>query len=103
MLENETDVISHLLEVESLASTVVDDAQLEASNSVLEAKTKAQKIFQSKYQDIINELENQYIQKSQTYKNQYEAELNSFKLQPIKNEKDTNSFYNFLDTLVFKS
>ena len=49
MENNELEIINHLLEVEKGASSLIDEAQLEAEKTILDAKTKYNKEYKEKY------------------------------------------------------
>ena len=59
---NETDVIGHLIQIESEAADMLLNAQAEADKRITEAKQKADNIYKEKYENLINELENTYNQ-----------------------------------------
>lgn len=103
MAENEANVISHLLEVETVASNFVENAQIEANKRVLSAKTQADEIFHSKYAEILKDFESQYEQKVISYKNEHEQIISTYKEKLFASQKDVNSFNGFLDKLFANS
>ena len=89
MAENEVNVISHLLEVESQATALIDDAQIESNKRITEAKTKADELFYTKYRDIVEAAHN--------------AEIESYKNKISNSEKDVDAFNSFLNKTLFKA
>lgn len=103
MAENEVNVISHLLEVESQATVLIDDAQIESNKRITEAKTKADELFYTKYRDIVETLENDFNKKIQGYEAAHNAEIESYKNKISNSEKDVDAFNSFLNKTLFKA
>ncbi len=103
MAENEVNVISHLLEVESQASALIDDAQIESNKKILAAKAKADEIFYSKYRETVEVLEKQYNDKIKSYETEHNNEIESYKNKIVKSEKDVNAFNSFLNSTLSKA
>lgn len=98
MAENEVNVISHLLEVESQASALIDDAQIEGNKRIIAAKTKADELFYSKYSENVASLEIQYNQIIESYETAHKEMLESYKKQILASEKNTEAFNSFLSS-----
>ena len=60
MAENEVNVISHLLSVESEASELVNNAKSEADKIIVEARSKADSEFRQKFEKIAEKLESEH-------------------------------------------
>lgn len=103
MAENEVNVISHLLEVESQASALIGDAQNESNKKILAAKAKADEIFYTKYRDTVEFLEKEYNDKVQNYESEHNEEIKSYKDKIVHSEKDIAAFNTFLDKAFVKA
>lgn len=103
MAENEVNVISHLLEVESQASALIDDAQIESNKRITQAKTKADELFYNKYRETVENLEKEYNQKVQGYEAEHNAEIESYKNKITSSAKDVNAFNSFLNSTLLKA
>lgn len=103
MAENEVNVISHLLEVESQASALIEDAQIESNKRIMQAKTKADEIYYSKYRDSIQTLESEYNQKIKSYEAEHNAEIESYKNKILNSVKDVDAFNALLNKTLLKA
>ncbi len=100
MAENEINVINHLLEIESQATTLIDDAQVESKRRTMAAKAKADEIFSAKYRDLVETLEKEYNEKNQQYQTEHNNEIESYKNKILQANQDVNAFNAFLDNIL---
>lgn len=101
MSETETNIISHLLEVETEAESVIDAAQVESSKRILASKASADELFHSKYAELVQRLEAETDEKLRGYSKTHDEELESYKSTVLQTEKDVGSFNSFLDKILF--
>ncbi|MDR0599303.1 MAG: hypothetical protein LBG84_04380 [Treponema sp.] len=71
----DTALLQHLLEIESQAVVLVDEAQAEADRRVREAEEKNRAFYDEQYQALIKELEADYEKQLEAVKAEYEATL----------------------------
>lgn len=100
---DEIDIISHLIDVEQQATSLVLDAQIEADQRIADARSLADTQFKELYEKMINSLEKKTSKEIDTIKLSYEQESNEF-AQNIKNmPKDIPAFEDMLKSLLFKA
>lgn len=102
MRENEVDVMEHLLDVETRASAIVEDAQTESQKKIASAKSKADDDFNSKCSGIEKDLESDCNNKIKSADEEHSTLIQNFQNQITKSEKDTLSFNSFMDKVLFK-
>lgn len=100
---SEIDVISHLMNVENQASSLIYDAQTVAEKNISEARAKADSIYKERYDNLIKDFESNL---TETKNKILQENRNSFqgyqqKIQSVA--QDEKSFNNLLDSLLFKS
>ncbi|MCQ2611751.1 MAG: hypothetical protein MJ169_08385 [Treponema sp.] len=100
MTDSEVNVISHLLEVEQNAESLVSDATAESSRRIIEAKSKADEEFNAKYTAMVNELDSSYNADIDSYQKKHTEELESYKTQVTSSTKDIQGFNKLLDSLL---
>ncbi len=102
MAENDSNVIEHLLEVESVASSYTNDANAEATKILNAAKAKADQEYLSKVSEKTAELEKAFEEDSAKIKEKVTLEINSYKESITKSTQDTVAFNSLMDRLVLK-
>ena len=98
--ENDKDILGHLLEVESDASSLALEASEEADKRRSAAKQKADSEYRAKYEEMINSLDawlNSEKEKNDTALKAVFAEYDE-RLKALP--KDIDSFYSFVDSLL---
>lgn len=103
MAGKEADVITHLLEVESQASALIDDAQTESSRRILSAKQKADESFQAKYRELVEVLENDYSQKIKSLDENHRKAFEIYQETIRNSNKDVDAFNSMLDKILLKA
>jgi vacuolar-type H+-ATPase subunit H len=101
MENNELEIINHLLEVEKGASSLIDEAQLEAEKTILDAKTKYNKEYKEKYDSIVTLLEEDYKKELQKADEKHQKEMDDYKKELESKEIKTKEFNDFLDKEFF--
>jgi vacuolar-type H+-ATPase subunit H len=77
-MEN-TDVLQHLLEIESRASVLVDDAQAEADKRIRAAEEQGRLAYDRQYQDLVQKLEAEYTVQVQAIRAEYRQSLEEYR------------------------
>lgn len=100
---SEIDVISHLMNVENQASSLIFDAQTVAEENINEARAKADSIYKERYDNLIKDFEsnltetkNKILQENRNSFQEYQQKIQSV-------AQDEKSFNALLDSLLFKS
>ena len=100
---SEIDVISHLMNVENQASSLIFDAQTVAEKNINEARARADSIYKERYDNLIKDFEsnltetkNKILQENRNSFQEYQQKIQSV-------AKDEKSFNALLDSLLFKS
>lgn len=96
-----TDVIGHLIEIETEAANMIMDAQTEADNRILEAKQKADTIYKEKYEELINTLENNFLQQKLEIDSNYDKIFEDFREKISSVNQDKRALNIKLDTYLF--
>jgi len=88
----DTDILQHLLEIESQASTLVNDAQMEADRRVKEAEEQNRQAYDAGYQKLITELEAEYRKEQDAVKVEYDKALDEYRQSLAGMSMDANGF-----------
>lgn len=75
---DERDVLQHLLEVESKAATLVNDAQAAADSRIAEAAKSARSAHEATYTARSSELEASYLSSIEDAKEEYRRLLDAY-------------------------
>ena len=100
MEQSESNVIEHLLEVESLASSLTGEARNKAAEIVNEAKAKAEQDFLTLFNQQVSELENSFTENSAKINEKIALEISSYKEEISKSVQDRVAFNSLMDRLV---
>jgi len=94
------EILQHLLEIESKAATLVDDAQAEADRRVSEGEKQNRARYDEQYAREVAALEEAYSADislaRENYRKQLEEYHNSLKAQP----SDTKAFFSLAEKLL---
>jgi len=98
-MENQ-EILQHLLEIESKAATLVDDAQAEADRRVAEAEKQNRARYDEQYAKEVETLEETFSRDvalaKENYRKQLEDYHDSLKAQP----PDTKAFFLLAEKLL---
>jgi len=95
-----TEVLGHLLKIESEAALLVDEAQAEADNRVKEAEKQNRALFDERYRAESEKLENEFQKSKEQARRKYQEELDAYTRQFSSIKADTGKFTALLDKLV---
>ena len=97
---SEIDVISHLMNVENQASSLIFDAQTVAEKNINEARAKADSIYKERYDNLIKDFEsnltetkNKILQENRNSFQEYQQKIQSV----VQDEKSFNLFKLFTE------
>jgi vacuolar-type H+-ATPase subunit H len=75
----DTGVLQHLLEIESQASVLVDDARAEADKRIKTAEEQNRLRYDKQYQDLVQKLEAEYLEQVQAVRAEYRQSLEEYR------------------------
>ncbi len=99
---DEQDMLRHLLEVESEAASLVNDAQIEADKRVAENEKQHRSRFDDQYSKEVSLLEENYRNALSEVRNRYDEELKAYR-ESFEHEKiDHEAFVSLAESFLFK-
>ena len=99
---SENNVISHLMNVENQASTLIFEAQTVAEKNISDARATAENLYKQKYEKLLNELELDYSEKIQKIIQNNKNSFNQYQQKIQDLPQDEKSFNELLDSLLFE-
>jgi len=97
----ELDIINHLLSIEKDASSLINDAQIEAEKRVSDAKVKYNSEYKEKYEAIVKDLESDFQTEMEQIKAAHDKEIKDYENELESCEKNATNFNQVLDKLLF--
>ena len=97
----EIDAINHLLEVEKNASTLINDAAMEAERRLSQARAKYNSEYKTRYDEIAAQLEADYHNNHKTVEDKYQKDIDSYKESLAAKPQNAEAFSSLLDKLIF--
>jgi len=97
------EVLGHLLEIESEAAALVDDAQAEADRRITEAEKQNRIAYEERYRAENNRLESELRSTKERAQQQYQKELESYKIKIAAVSADTDRFSDLLSNFLLNS
>ena len=94
------EVLDHLLEIESAAAALVNDAQAEADNRITEAEKQNRAAFDRRYVEENQRFEKEFLQLKELSRQEYQKELEIYKEKISSMHVNNDRFSNLLDSLV---
>ena len=101
MAANESEIISHLLEVEQNAAALTESAQIDADKKIGEAKKEADARFKAAYEKIVSEQEENYAKASAQAQGRADDAIRTFKETVSASRKTPEEFNSYLDKVLF--
>lgn len=102
-VNNEISVISHLIQVEKAASSLIDDAVKEAEMRLSQARSESNQQFKDKYDKVVATLEEEYNHNIQKLQSEHDEKVQSFKDSLSSQNQDKQAFQSLLNELLFQS
>lgn len=99
----ETDIIGHLIQIESEAANMLLDAQTEVDRRITEAKQKADNLYKEKYENLIKELDTQFEAKKNQVLKDCNIIIDDYKEKVLSSNQDKRAFNLYLDSIIFGS
>ena len=98
----ESDIISHLIQVETAASNMISEAQEEVERRITEEKKKADKLYKENFDKLINTLEEEFIEKKHQVDEELAEKLNVYKNNLKSLNQDKRAFNLKLDSYLWE-
>jgi vacuolar-type H+-ATPase subunit H len=95
------DVLQHLLEIESQAAVLVDDAQAEAGRRIKEAEEKNRSHYDQSYRALVENLDKEYETNIAAVKEKYGRELDAYRESLDRMPVDGEGFSALASALLF--
>jgi F0F1-type ATP synthase membrane subunit b/b' len=95
-----SEVLGHLLKIESEAAAMVSDAQAEADRRVAEAEKQNRAAYEERYQNVLKNLEDGEKKLKEQIRLQYREEIDAFRKKVSSVNVDVNAFAALLDKLI---
>ena len=102
MAQSEVNVISHLIEVEQKANDLVKSAQSESNEKIAVARAKADSLFNSEYENLIQQLESDYNSQVAFVKEQAKNQLDNYKKTIEETNQNKEAFSALLKNILEK-
>ncbi|MCR4900608.1 MAG: hypothetical protein K5907_07315 [Treponema sp.] len=100
-MQEEINVIQHLISVEKDAATLIDDAVKEADARTAEAKNKSNTQFKQQYDECAAALQKEFEHTVEQKKSEHNKSIEQFKADLENQLKDYNEFNKVLNGLLF--
>ena len=99
-MQEEINIINHLLSVEKNASVLIDNAVREADYRTSQSRNQANSQFKTRYDECVSKMEAEYEQKINSIKAAHEKDFEQFKSDLESREQNFKSFNSLLDNLL---
>ena len=101
-MNEEIDVINHLLSVEKNAAVLIDNAVREADSRTSKARNDAAAEFKVKYDECIAAMEKNYHITVDQVKEKHQQDFEQFKSELNNQQNNYTEFNTLMDKLLFK-
>jgi vacuolar-type H+-ATPase subunit H len=95
-----TEVLGHLLKIESEAALLVDEAQAEADKRIAEAERQNRAAYDERYRMEFERLENELLKSKELARQHYREELDAYIEKISSVNADTGRFSILLDKYI---
>lgn len=95
-MEDDANLITHLLEVEQNAFLITKAAQEDANKLLSEAKARADTEFNTRYSDMIKEIDGEYTKKKTEIEKSYKDKLEDYKKSVESIPQDKDALFSYL-------
>jgi ADP-glucose pyrophosphorylase len=102
LTDTEQDVLHHLLEVESAASALVNDAQAEADRRVTEGEKKCRAAYDEQYGQEVRTLDAQYEKEIALIKEDYNKQLEAYREGLARMPRQKETFCRLAESLLVR-
>ena len=99
-MQEEINVINHLLAVEKESAALIDNAVKEADNRTTEARNKANFQFKQKYDEIAEALQKEFEQNVENKKSEHSKQMTQFESQLEARSRNYEAFNKVLNGIL---
>lgn len=99
-MQEEINVIKHLLAVEKESSSLIDDAVKEADSRTTHARNQANSQFKQKYEEIAASLQSEFEQTLENKKSEHNKQMTQFETQLLQSPRNYEAFNKVLDGIL---
>ncbi|MDR3167234.1 MAG: hypothetical protein LBT93_04765 [Treponema sp.] len=99
----EQNILQHLLQVESEAAALVDDAQAEADRRLAEGEKQNRQQYDDRYSREVAELETRFKEEIAAVKEDYRKELEDYRESLERMAVNTENFSRLAESLLFEN
>lgn len=99
-MQEEINVIKHLLAVEKESASLIDDAVKEADSRTTQARNQANSQFKQKYEEIAASLQNEYEQTLENKKSEHAKQMTQFETQLNDSPRNYEEFNKVLNGIL---
>ena len=99
-MQEEINVINHLLAVEKESAALIDNAVKEADRRTTEAHNQANSQFKQKYDEIAASLQKEFEQTIENKKSEHSKQMNQFEAQLQSRERNYEAFNKALNGIL---
>ncbi|MBR5401025.1 MAG: hypothetical protein IK102_04360 [Treponema sp.] len=99
-MQEEINVINHLLAVEKESAGLIDNAVKEADARTTQARNQANSQFKQKYDEVAAQLQNEFEQTIEVKKSEHSKQLNQFESQLESRPRNYEAFNKVLDDIL---
>jgi vacuolar-type H+-ATPase subunit H len=95
-----TEVLDHLLKIESEAAALVNEAQAEADRRVVEAEKQTRVVYDQHFHEESEKLEQEFLKSKEKSRQQYSEELEAYKNTLSSVTVNNELFFSLLDKFL---
>jgi F0F1-type ATP synthase membrane subunit b/b' len=99
-MQEEINVIKHLLAVEKESASLIDDAVKEADSRTTQARNQANSQFKQKYEEIAASLQNEYEHTLENKKSEHAKQMTQFETQLNDSPRNYEEFNKVLNGIL---
>ena len=99
-MQEEINVINHLLAVEKESAALIDNAVKEADSRTTDARNKANSQFKQKYDEIAELLQKEFEQTIENKKSEHLQQMNQFEQELENRPRNYKAFNEALDKIL---
>lgn len=100
---SDENILQHLLQVESDAAALVNNAQAEADRRLAEGEKQNRQRYDEAYSREVAELDAGFEREIKTVKEDYQRQLETYRENLSHIKADTENFFKLVESLLFKN
>ena len=101
-MNEEIDIINHLLSVEKNAAVLIDNAVREADSRTSKARNEAAAAYKTQYDECVAAMDKDYQKTVEQVKQKHQQDFEQFKSELNNQKNNYEAFNSLMDELLFK-